>query len=172
MQTCTLGWLRMKRVEGCGPCRCVFNDTDEVKSKRVIPSESLVCTVGSKSDSFPAGVGWQGCSLLPFLFITFMGRIFWGCGGEGLSWIRLGLHFCCLQMMWCYWCYWAETSSTHRSGLQTRVKQLGQGFTPPWARVFSWKRADCLLQVSYCLKWSSLSKSLTHMRAQNGARDW
>lgn len=38
MQTNTHYWLQMKRVGGPGPCRCVFNDTEEVKPKRANPT--------------------------------------------------------------------------------------------------------------------------------------
>ena len=52
-------------------------------------SESCVRVLGSKSDSFPVGVGLrQGCALSPILFVIFMDRISRRSrGGEG---IRLG----------------------------------------------------------------------------------
>ena len=50
-------------------------------------SESCVRVLGSKSDSFPVGVGLrQGCVLSPILFVIFMDRISrCSCGGEGLQ---------------------------------------------------------------------------------------
>ena len=50
-------------------------------------SESCVQVLGSKSNSFPVGVGLrQGCALSPILFVIFMDRISRRSrGGEGLQ---------------------------------------------------------------------------------------
>ncbi|TWW73495.1 R2 Retrovirus-related Pol polyprotein from type I retrotransposable element [Takifugu flavidus] len=51
--------------------------------------QSLVHIAGSKSNSFPVGVGLrQGCPLSPILFITFMDRIF-RCS-HGVEGVRFG----------------------------------------------------------------------------------
>ena len=50
-------------------------------------SERCIWVLGSKSDSFPVGVGLrQGCALSPILFVIFMDRISRRSrGGEGLQ---------------------------------------------------------------------------------------
>uniref|UniRef100_A0AAQ4RS36 Reverse transcriptase domain-containing protein n=1 Tax=Gasterosteus aculeatus aculeatus TaxID=481459 RepID=A0AAQ4RS36_GASAC len=65
-------------------------------------SESCVRVLGSKSKTFPVGVGLhQGCALSLILFVVFMDRISRRSRGkEGLQFGGCRSHCCFLQMMW------------------------------------------------------------------------